>query len=188
MSQRLWLESDLDACAAGRGGRERGSIDSSAVTKKGKPLLRPLLILLLLGISCTALAAPTAACHDDVAALDIEFQAAVARNDSATIERLLPSDYILVSGAGEVQTKADLVNEARAKTYLYTRQDDSHRTVRIWGDTAVLTALLWAQGTTGGRHFNVKVWFSDTYACTAHGWRYVFGQVGTHVPADHPTS
>lgn len=146
-------------------------------------MLRLLLILPLLGISCTALASEAAACRNDVAALDIEFQAAVARNDAATIDRLLPGDYILVSGAGEVQTKTDLVSEARAKTYIYTRQDDSERTVRIWGDTAVLTALLWAEGTTDGRHFNVKVWFSDTYACTAHGWRYVFGQVGAHEPA-----
>jgi ketosteroid isomerase-like protein len=141
-----------------------------------------LLILPLLGISCSALAAGTTTCPNNVAALDIEFQAAVARNDSATIDRLLPNDYILVSDTGQVETKADLLNEARAKTYIYARQDDSHRAVRIWGDTAVLTALLWAEGTTGSRHFNVKVWFSDTYACTPQGWRYVFGQVGTHQP------
>lgn len=150
-------------------------------------MLRSLLILPLLGISCTALAAGTGACRDDIAALDIEFQAAVARNDSAAIDRLLPSDYVLVSATGEVQNKADLLNEARAETYRYTRQDDSHRTVRVWGDTAVLTALLWAEGTTHGRHFDVKVWFSDTYACTAHGWRYVFGQVGRE-PAAPSTS
>ncbi|HEY1888897.1 MAG TPA: nuclear transport factor 2 family protein [Steroidobacteraceae bacterium] len=150
---------------------------------EGKALLRLLLILPLLGISCTAPASGAAACRNDVAALDIEFQAAVASNDTTTIDRLLPSDYILVSATGEVQTKADLLHEAHAKTYLYTRQDDSHRTVRIWGDTAVLTALLWAKGTAGGRTFNVRVWFSDTYTCTADGWRYVFAQVGTHEPA-----
>jgi len=146
-------------------------------------LLRPLLVLPLLGVSCTALATGVSACRNDVAALDIEFQAAVARNDTAAIDRLLPPDYTLVLGTGEVQTKTDLLHDARAKTYTYSRQEDSHRTVRIWGDTAVLTALLWAEGTTQGRHFNVKVWFSDTYACTPHGWRYVFGQVGTRAGA-----
>jgi ketosteroid isomerase-like protein len=146
-------------------------------------LSRSLLVLPLLGISCAAFAAGTGTCRNNVAALDVEFQAAVQRNDAATIDRLLPGDYILVSDTGVVETKSDLLREARAGTYTYSRQDDSHRTVRIWGDTAVLTALLWAEGTTQGRHFNVKVWFSDTYACTPHGWRYVFGQVGTHEPA-----
>lgn len=149
---------------------------------------RLLLMLPLTAISCAALAAGAAPaagvgnCRNDVAALDSEFQAAVKRNDSATIDQLLPSDYTLVSATGKVETKTDLLNEARRKTYRYSHQEDSDQTVRIWGDTAVLTALLWAEGTAEGKHFNVKVWFSDTYACTPHGWRYVFAQVGTHVP------
>ena len=144
---------------------------------------RLLLVLSMVGISSTALAAGAPACRNDVAALDTEFQAAVKRNDVAAVDRLLPSDYILVSATGDVQTKADLVNEARQKKYVYTHQEDSHQTVRMWGNTAVLTALLWAQGTTAGKHFDLKVWFSDTYVCTPQGWRYVFAQVGTHVPA-----
>jgi ketosteroid isomerase-like protein len=143
---------------------------------------RLLLILPLLGISCAAIAAGQSSCRNNVAALDTEFQAAVKRNDAAAVSRLLPSDYILISSTGEVATKADLVNEARQRTYVYTHQEDSRQTVRIWGGTAVLTALLWAQGKTEGRHFNVKIWFSDTYACTPRGWRYVFGQVGTRIP------
>lgn len=144
---------------------------------------RLLLVLSMVGISSTALAAGAPVCRNDVAALDTEFQAAVKRNDVASVDRLLPSDYILVSASGDVQTKADLVNEARKKRYVYTHQEDSRQTVRIWGNTAVLTALLWAEGTTEGKHFDVKVWFSDTYVCTPQGWRYVFAQVGTHVPA-----
>lgn len=144
---------------------------------------RILLVLSVVWISSSALAAGAPVCRNDVAALDTEFQAAVKRNDAATVERLLPGDYILVSATGDVQRKADLVNDAREKKYVYTHQEDSHRTVRIWGNTAVLTALLWAEGTTQGRHFDVKVWFSDTYVCTFKGWRYVFAQVGTHVPA-----
>jgi len=144
---------------------------------------RLLLVLSMVGISSTALAAGAPVCRNDVAVLDTEFQAAVKRNDVAAVDRLLPSDYILVSATGDVQTKADLVKEARQKKYVYTHQEDSRQTVRTWGNTAVLTALLWAQGTTEGKHFDVKVWFSDTYVCTPQGWRYVFAQVGTHVPA-----
>lgn len=143
---------------------------------------RLLLILPLLWASCTALAAGAPTCRNNVAKLDTEFQAAVKRNDSATVDRLLPNDYILISATGAVATKGDLVNEARQNKYVYSHQEDSHQVVRIWGNTAVLTALLWAEGTTEGRHFNLKIWFSDTYACTPQGWRYVFGQVGSHTP------
>jgi hypothetical protein len=70
-------------------------------------------------MSCSALAAGSPACRNNIAALDTEFQAAVKRNDVAAVDRFLPDDYILVSSTGEVQTKADLVNDARAKTYIY---------------------------------------------------------------------
>ena len=137
---------------------------------------------LLFAIACTTAYAGTPDCPDNVAELDTIFQAAVKTNDVATLDRLLPNGYILVSDVGDVAGKADLLNEARQRKYLYVHQEDSRQTVRTWGDTAVLTALLWAEGTTAGRHFNVKVWFSDTYVCTDHRWRYVFGQVGTHIP------
>ena len=73
---------------------------------------RLLLILPLLWASCAALAADAPTCRNNVAELDTEFQAAVKRNDAATVDRLLPNDYILVSATGQVATKADLVNRS----------------------------------------------------------------------------
>src|SRR5215471_3577534 len=111
-----------------------------------------------------------------VAALDAEYQEAVKNNDVATMDRILADDFVLVTGNGRVYTKADLLKEADEKNVIYERQEDYNRTVRIWGDTAVVTALLWAKGTDRGEPFDYKVWFSDTYVRTAAGWRYVFGQ------------
>jgi ketosteroid isomerase-like protein len=55
--------------------------------------------------------------------------------------------------------------------------------VRVWGDTAVVTAKLWLKGTKAkGGAINFKLWFSDTYIRTPTGWRYVFGQAGAPLP------
>jgi ketosteroid isomerase-like protein len=121
-----------------------------------------------------------------VAALDTEYQAAVARNDAAAMDRLLANDFVLVVGDGKAYTKADLLADARAKTCVYERQDDSRQTVRVWGDAAVITALLHAKGTQGGKPFEYRVWFSDTYVRTRPGWKYVFGQASTHLPDGAP--
>jgi hypothetical protein len=45
-----------------------------------------------------------------------------------------------------------------------------------------VTALLWLKGTEDGKPFDYKLWFSDTYARTPIGWRYVFGQASTRLP------
>src|SRR5712691_7873403 len=121
-----------------------------------------------------AAAAPSAADDEKaVAALDSQYQAAVAKNDAAGMDRILADDFILVTGKGKVYTKADLLNEARSGKTVYERQDDSLQKVRVWGDTAVITALLWAKGTEDGKSFEYKLWFSDTYVRTPSGWRYV---------------
>jgi hypothetical protein len=110
-----------------------------------------------------------------VAALDCKYQAAVKENDAATMETILADDFALVTGSGKVYTKADLLAEARS-------QDDTQQTLRIWGDTAVITALLTETGSDDGRPFDYDVWFSDTYVRTPSGWRYVFGQASSRSP------
>jgi ketosteroid isomerase-like protein len=119
-----------------------------------------------------------------VAKLDTEYQAAVERNDAATMDRILADDFILVVGSGKVFTKADLLEEARSGQIVYERQDDSEQTVRVWGDTAVVTALLTAKGREGERLVDYRVWFSDTYVRFPSGWRYVFGQSGGRLPSN----
>src|SRR4029077_6850342 len=62
-----------------------------------------------------------------------------------------------------VYTKANLLAQARSGRVRYERQDDTQQTVRIWGDTAVITALLTETGSDDGRPFDYDVWFSDSY-------------------------
>jgi ketosteroid isomerase-like protein len=121
----------------------------------------------------------TAQTNDDakmVARLDTEYQAAVKHNDVATMDRILADDFVLVTGSGKVVTKTALLEEARGARTIYERQEDSDQVVRVWGNTAIVTAKLWAQGTTDGNAFEYTLWFSDTYVRTPGGWRYVFGQ------------
>ena len=118
-----------------------------------------------------------------LAALDIAYQEAVKNNDVATMDRILADDFVLVTGNGAVYSKTDLLKEASEGAVIYERQEATNRTVRRWGNTAVITALLWAKGTDHGDPFDYKVWFSDTYVHTATGWRYVFGQSSLRLPA-----
>jgi ketosteroid isomerase-like protein len=121
-----------------------------------------------------------------VAALDTEYQAAVGKNDATGMDRILADDFVLVTGRGVSQTKGDLLKEARSKKVIYEHQEDSQQKVRVWGDTAVVTALLWAKGVEEGKSFDYKLWFSDVYVRTPAGWRYVFGQASLPLPKEQP--
>lgn len=118
-----------------------------------------------------------------VAALDTRYQAAVKVNDAATMDRILADNFILVTGSGKKYTKADLLQDARSGLVQYDHQEDTEQTVRVWGDTAVVTAKLWEKGTDNGKSFDHTVWFSDVYVRTPEGWKYVFGQSSLPLPA-----
>jgi ketosteroid isomerase-like protein len=115
--------------------------------------------------------------------LDTQYQRAVKMNDAATMDRILADDFILVTGRGKAYTKADLLKEAREGNATYEHNETTEQTVRVWGDTAVITALLWEKGTSkDGTSFDKKLWFSDTYVRTPTGWKYVFGQASLPLP------
>ena len=117
-----------------------------------------------------------------VTGLDARYQVAVKENDAAAMDPILANDFALVTGSGKIYSKADLLAEARSGRVHYELQDDTDQTVRIWGDTAVITARLSEKGTDDGQPFDKMVWFSDTYVRTPSGWRYVFGQASLPLP------
>jgi ketosteroid isomerase-like protein len=127
---------------------------------------------------------PPAEVEKIVARLDTEYQAAVKANDAATMDRILADDFVLITGRGKTFSKADLLKAARDKTAVYEHQEELEQKVRVWGDTAVVTALLWIKGTSEGQAFERRLWFSDTYVRTAQGWKYVLGQASLPLPPE----
>jgi len=119
-----------------------------------------------------------------VARLDAAYQAAVKRNDWATMDRIMHPDFALVLGNGTVVSRTELIEDARDGRYRFEQQDEDPGTqeVRVWGDTAVVTARLWIKGAGEGAAFDRRLWFSDTYVRTPQGWRYAFGQASLRLP------
>ena len=140
-------------------------------------------------LAMTMMAAGTAGARqspdDDrrtVAALDIAYQAAVKHNDFETMDRILHPDFVLVLGDGTVITREALFLEERHTTYVQQDEEPGSQTVRVYGDTAVVTAKLWLKGEGADGPFDRKLWFSDTYVRTATGWRYAFAQASLPLP------
>ena len=166
-----------------------GGVHETAVTSTdGGKTWKPWFDLMFRPAPITRNSANTSAAGDEksddkiIAALDTEYQAAVEKNDAATMDRILADDFVLVTGSGKTYSKADLLNEAQSGRIHYERQDDSAQKVRVWGNTAVVTAKLLARGTENGKPFEYTLWFSDTYVRIPAGWRYVFGQASLPLP------
>src|SRR5437762_2080778 len=99
-----------------------------------------------------------------VARLDTLYHSAVKANDVAIMDEILADDFVLVTDRGASLTKAELIKEAKEKRTIYEHQEVEEGTqkVRIWRDTAVVTALLRIKGTRDQNPFDYKVWLSET--------------------------
>ncbi|PYQ42641.1 MAG: hypothetical protein DMF77_12230 [Acidobacteria bacterium] len=65
--------------------------------------------------------------------------AAVVKADVATLEGLTSDDYIFINANGQVSNKAETMNNIKTGAIKITSNEVSDMTVRVYGDTAVVT-------------------------------------------------
>jgi ketosteroid isomerase-like protein len=136
-----------------------------------------------LGFAPIIVRAAEAEDRQTLADLDTKYQKAVEQNDAKTMADILADDFVLVEGDGKRSTKADLVNDAKSGNTHYARQDDTQRTVAVFGDTGVVTAKLRAKGIEDGVKVDYSQWFTDVYVRTPNGWRYFYAQASLSLPS-----
>jgi ketosteroid isomerase-like protein len=145
--------------------------------------LSVMLVVGTLGFVSAAVQASEAEDRQTLADLDTKYQKAVEQNDAKTMAEILADNFVLVEGDGKRSTKADLVDDAKSGKTHYVRQDDSERTVAVFGDAGLITAKLHAKGIEDGVKVDYFQWFTDVYVRTPDGWRYVYAQASLSLPS-----
>ena len=98
--------------------------------------------------------------------------------DVAALERVLTPDFTLTLSNGEVNTRADEVNELRSKKVHYDVFENYDMLVRLYGnDIAVVLGKTRVKGTADGKPFDRVVQFTDTLIKRDGGWQLAAGHV-----------
>lgn len=97
--------------------------------------------------------------------MDMERQAKEAslRRDADFVQRTLAEDYVAITPLGQVTTKKDTLSARRSGQLRYQAIDVSDMVVRVYGDTAVVTARADVKGHQLGEDFSgpyryTRVW------------------------------
>ncbi len=102
---------------------------------------------------------------------------AYLNNEDGAIAHYVMEDYTLTNSTGKITTRANDLDEARKKDPKYDVFENNDMTVRTHGDTAVVTGRRHMKGTAGGKPFDSKFQFTDTFVKDAGRWRLLAGHV-----------
>ena len=98
--------------------------------------------------------------------------------DVAALERVLTPDFTLTLSNGEVNTRADEINELRSGKVHYDVFENYDMLVRLYGnDTAVVLGKTRVKGTADGKPFDRVVQFTDTMIKRNGRWQLAAGHV-----------
>ena len=98
--------------------------------------------------------------------------------DPAALERVLTADFTLTLSNGEVNTRADEINELRSGKVHYDVFENYDMKARLYGDnTAVVLGKTRVKGTAEGKPFDRVVQFTDTLIKRHERWQLVAGHV-----------
>jgi hypothetical protein len=97
--------------------------------------------------------------------MDLERQAkdAALHRDAAFSERTLADDYVAITPLGQVISKAETIAARKTAQLRYEAIDISDMMVRLYGNTAIVTARAEVKGTELGEEFSgpyrfTRVW------------------------------
>jgi ketosteroid isomerase-like protein len=131
-------------------------------------------------------AAPAMAVQTDaqaeVARAEQAFAAAVAGNDVAAVAAITAEDWRIIDGDGHVIPREAFLAVIRSGALRHSEMSSSEQSIRIYGDTAVVTARARSAGTYEGAAFATDEISTDVLIRRHGRWRCVLTQLTTRRP------
>lgn len=124
--------------------------------------------------------------EDAVLQAERDLAHAYQRSDMAGITKGVMEDYTLTNSRGKVTTRADDLEEAKKVDPKYEIFENEDMKVRVHGDTAVVLGITHAKGISGGKPFDARFRFTDTFVKDKGQWRLYAGHVTKVAPETKP--
>ena len=109
----------------------------------------------------------------EIMELERHTKEASIHNDTKFTEQALADNYIAIGPLGTVVTKSDMVDVRRRSKLHYEFIDVSEMVVRIYGDTAVVTAKAEVKGSDFGEDFSGPYRYTRVWIKQNGAWRAV---------------
>lgn len=113
---------------------------------------------------------------DDLKALDAKLTNAFKDRDVKTLDKFTAPDYVAIDPLGRVHEKKKYLEHIGKGTAKFDEVKETEVKVRIFGDTAVVTGLLYLKGTARDKDISGDYRWTRVYAKKGGEWLCVAEQ------------
>lgn len=118
----------------------------------------------------------------ELEAVEDEWARAIVSNDAARIGAFMADDWVMVSESG-VTTKEQFLSVIGSGALTHSAMDRiGDARVRVYGETALLTARVTNTAHYEGRRFDADEWTTDVFVHRGDRWLCVLSQITAVAP------
>lgn len=132
--------------------------------------------------TATAATETSANAEQEIRSINLEYDKAIAQQDTAVYERLLAEDFIATENGGKLSTKAQEIADTKAGETKFEVGRSEDVKVRLYGDTAIVNGRWIEKSTTKGKPFDGTYLYTTVYAKSNGKWQIVSDQVTLVTP------
>jgi hypothetical protein len=118
-------------------------------------------------------ASASAATFEDIRELNRDFSVATWTGDSVWFEDHLSDEYVLITPAGDLRTKKDVIRELTTSGVRMDPYEPQDVHVRLYGSTAIVTGRFTQRFIVQKTRFVREVRFTDVYTRRKNKWTLV---------------
>jgi len=115
--------------------------------------------------------------QEELSKLEKEFELAVVSNDAAAVGCLLADDWIIVGQNGRIIDRSRFLEVIKAGALSHEKMESDDVRVRIYENTAIVTALTTSKGKFMGQEFTSLERATDIFVKQNNRWKCVFTQL-----------
>lgn len=115
--------------------------------------------------------------EEELLKVEEQFAEAIVKNDPEAIRRLVADDWIIINADGGIIDRERFLEVIKSGALTHEMMESDDMRVRVYGDSAVVTALTRTKGKFMGQEFSTKERATDCFVRFGGQWRCVLTQL-----------
>jgi len=115
--------------------------------------------------------------EEELLKIEKSFSQAIVANDAQAISRFLADEWIIIDSEGGIIDKTRFLDIIKSGALTHELMESADARVRVYGDTAIITAMATSKGKYGGRAFSTQERATDVFVKISGRWQCVHSQL-----------